>query len=164
MPVNGVWHFILWLHYLALSLWIGGITFLCAAAAPAAHTSMASKAVAGEIVGKILHRLNRIELAACLILLGTSFSAFRFIHVYAQGLSFLILLILLMGLLTFFYAFHLTGRMNSLKEKIPTLGALSANHAAKIEFDRLHRIYVRLMSLNLVLGLVVLYGSVVILK
>ena len=54
--------------------------------------------------------------------------------------------------------------MESLKEKISTLDALSANNAAKIEFGRLHKIYVRLMSLNLLLGLAVLYLSVIILR
>lgn len=163
MPANGLWHFILWIHYLALSLWIGGITFI-SLAAPAIHGSMASKAVAGQIVGRILKRLNPVEITCALVLLTTSLCAFRFVRGKEQWLGCLILVITLMGLLSAFYTFHLTPRLESLKEQIPTLEALSPVHAAKIEFDRLHRIYVKLMTLNLALGLVVLYGSVVILK
>ena len=163
MTSSGIWHFIQWVHYLALALWIGGITFL-SSIAPIVHHTIASKAVTGEIIGKILKRLNTIEILCCLILFGTSFSSFRFVSGREQLLWYLVLVIFFMGLLTFFYTFHLTSRLESLKEKIPTLDTLSTNHAAKIEFDRLHRIYVKLMSLNLVLGLAVLYGSVVILK
>ena len=164
MPGSGVWHLILWIHYLALSLWIGGIIFLSGVVAPTAHHSMASRALAGEIVSKILKRLNRIELISCSLLLTTSFSSYRFIKTSEQSLCYLILAIGAMGLLTSFYTFYLTPRMESIKETIPTIDAVSSSHASKIEFDRLHRIYVKLMSLNLVLGLFVLYGSVVVLK
>ncbi len=163
MLASGIWNFIQWIHYLALSLWIGGITFV-SIAAPAIHHSMASRAVAGQIVGKILKRLNPIEITCALILLATSFSSFHFVHAKEEWLFYLIAVILLMGFLSAFYAFHLTPRLESLKEQIPTLDALSSAHAAKIEFDRLHQIYVKLMTLNLALGLVVLYGSVVVLK
>lgn len=164
MSPSGIWNFILWLHYLALALWIGGISFLCLVAAPVVHRSMASRAVAGEIVGKILRRLNLIEFGSCLALLGTTFSSFHFVTGRESLLWNLIFSILFMGFLTAFYSFHLTPRMDSIKEKIPTFDALSSHHAAKIEFDRLHRIYVKLMSLNLALGLMVLYSSVVILR
>ena len=164
MPVSGAWHFILWTHYIALALWIGGITFVSAVAAPATHRSMASKAVAGEIVSRILKRLNGVEFGSCVVLLFTSLASFHFVVGQERLLWNLILAIGFMGLLTSFYTFYLTPRMDSLKEKIPTLDTLSAHHGAKMEFDRLHAIYVKLMSLNLVLGLIVLYGSVVILK
>jgi hypothetical protein len=153
-----------WLHYLALSLWIGGITFLSAAAAPAAHSSMASRAVAGQIVAKILRRLNAIELVCCTLLLVTSLSSFRFVRERQSWLWYLILVILLMGILTCYYRFYLTPRLESIKEEVPTLETLSPEHPSKVEFNKLHRLYVKLMSLNLVLGLMALYGSVVILK
>lgn len=163
MLASGIWHFIQWIHYLALSLWIGGITFV-SLAAPAIHGSMASKAVAGQIVGRILKRLNPVEITCALVLLATSFCSFRFVRGKEPWLMGLIAVIVLMGLMTSFYTFHLTPRMESLKEQIPTLDALSSTHAAKKEFDRLHRIYVKLMTLNLALGLLALYGSVVVLK
>ena len=164
MPASGIWNLILWIHYTALALWIGGISFLCLVAAPVVHHSMASKAVAGEIVGKILKRLNVIELGSCFVLISTTLTSFHFISGREKLLWDLMLGVIFMGILTVFYAYHPTPRMDSMKEKIPAFDSLSANHAAKIEFNRLHRIYVKLMSLNLVLGLMVLYGSVVALK
>lgn len=54
--------------------------------------------------------------------------------------------------------------MRALKEKVPTLDALSTGNPIKLEFDHLHKVYVKLMSFNMVLGLAVLYGSVVVFR
>ena len=159
-----VWWFIQWIHYLALTIWIGGIVVFSAVVAPVIHRSMVSKALAGEIAGSILKRLNLVEVFCFLLLIATSFSASVFISGDLKALWYLIFSVMMMGILTAYYAFHLTPRMKSLREKIPALDELLESNPAKVEFDRLHRIYVKLMSLNLVIGLAVLYGSVVFLK
>ncbi len=164
MSTDGVWYFIQWFHYLALSLWIGSITFFSAVAAPSIHRSMTSRALAGELVGTMLRRLNVIEIGCCLFLLATSFLSLRFLRERQSWVWYLILVILLMGLLTSFYTFHLTPKMEAVKEKVPGFDTLAKDHPAKVEFNRLHRLYVQLMSLNLVIGLGVLYFSVVIFK
>lgn len=164
MDAANVWNFIRWIHFLALSLWIGGITFLSSIAAPAAHRSMAAKVVAGQIVSNMLKKFNMVELTACLVLMVTSFSAFRFIPFRKEWCWALIGVILLMGCLTSFYAFSLTPQMDSIKEQTPVFDTLPAGHSAKVRFDRLHRMYVRLMGLNLMLALGVLYGSVILFK
>src|SRR5437016_4332836 len=114
MPASCVWNFILWIHYLALSLWIGGITFLSAIAAPSAHRSMASRAIAGEIVGSMLKRFNWVEMVCCLILITTCASAFRFVAEHKQRLWILIAILVLMGLSTYFYAFSVTPQMDAI--------------------------------------------------
>jgi len=164
MSTNLIWPILQWFHYLALSLWIGGIAFLCAVAAPAAHHSIASRAVAGQIVARILKRLNVIEIACCLILIVTTFSSLRLIHQKHHWLWILIAVILMMGCLTTFYTFYLTPKLEAIKAEVPTLDSLSVDHPSKLEFHRTHKLYVRLMGLNLILGLFVLYGSVVVLK
>ena len=161
MNATHVWNFIQWIHFLALSLWIGGIIFLSGIAAPAVHRSMAAKAVAGEIVGNILKKFNGVELTACLLLIVTSFSALRFIQVKKEWCWALIGVILLMGCITSFYAFYLTPQMDLIKEQTPLLNTLSEDHSAKVHFNRFHRLYVSLMGLNLMLALGVLYGSVI---
>ncbi|MBI3306977.1 MAG: DUF4149 domain-containing protein [Candidatus Omnitrophica bacterium] len=164
MPTSGVWHLILWIHYLALAFWIGGITFFAAAVAPVIHRSMIAKALVGDVISKTLKRLNIIELTACLTLLATTISASHFSRGHDRYLNSLILLEITMGLTTLFYTYLLAPRMEALRDKIPTLDMLSSNQAVKIEYDRLHKIYVRLMSLNLALGMILLYASVAILK
>lgn len=162
--MNILWNFIQWLHYLALSLWIGGIVFLSAGVAPSVHSSVASRAVAGQIVGKALKRLNMIELGACAFLIVTCFLAFRFVQNKQGWIWILILLVLLMGAITSFYSFQLAPKMEAIKQSVPTLDTLSAEHPSKVEFNHMHQLYVRLMVVNLILGLVVLYGSVVVFK
>ena len=164
MPAEKVWHFIQWCHYLALSLWVGGIALLSGVVAPAVHRSMASRVVAGEIVAKVLRRLNIIEIACCFVLLATSFLSFRFITIQKNILWLMIVMVLLMGGLTGFYSFYLAPQMASIKASVSTLDSLSENHPSKIQFNQMHRLYVILMSLNLILGLVVLYSSVIVLR
>ena len=159
-----MWNFLVWLHYLAIVLWAGGITSLAGIAAPAIQRSMASRAVAGEIVGAMLRRFNVVEIACFLILLVTSLSARSFVFERKSWLWIIMLIIVVMGISTCFYSFHLAPRMHALKEKVPTLEALSENHPVKLEFDHLHKVYVKLMSMNLVFGLAVLYLSVLIFK
>ena len=108
MSATAVFSFIQWLHYLALSLWIGGITFVSAVAAPAAHRSMASKAIAGQIVGDMLKRLNAVEMICAGLLLVTSFSSMRFIQYHRHLLWVMVFFIILMAMMTSFYAFSVT--------------------------------------------------------
>ncbi len=164
MPASGVWNFLQWVHYLAIVLWAGGITFLAGIAAPVIHRSMTSRSLAGELVGAMLRRFNMIEIVCWLVLLVTSISARHFVFERKSWLGALFVMVLVMGIFTCFYSFHLSPRMRAIKEKVPTLDALSANNPDKMEFDHLHKVYVKLMSFNLVLGLAVLYTSVVIFK
>jgi hypothetical protein len=164
MSAESVWNFIQWVHYLALSLWIGGIAFLSGIAAPAAFRSMASRTVAGEIVGKMLKQLNHLELICVMILLVTCFSAFQFVIDHKNKIWLLISILIFMGMITSFYSFHLSPQMQSLKEGTPTFDSLSKDNPIRAEFNRMHRLYVMLMGLNLLLGAGVLYGSVVVFK
>ena len=98
-----------------------------------------------------------------MLLLVTSFSSFRFIT-DRRLLTVVITLVLLMGILSSFYAFQLAPKMQGIKERTAAFETLPADNPDKMVFNRLHKLYVRLMSLNLVLGLVVLYVSVILLK
>ena len=164
ISAESILDFIRWLHYLALSLWIGGIVFLSFIAAPAAHRSMASRTLAGQIVSGMLKRLNVVELVCCSVLLGTGFSSLRFMMDNSKEIFGLIAVIILMGSATLFYTFRLTPQLESIKERVPTLDSLSPENPDKKEFSRLHKLYVRLMSMNLLLGLTALYVSVGVLR
>ncbi len=164
MPTSSIWNFIQWVHYLALLLWVGSIAFFSLVVAPSVHHSVASKAVAGDIISKILKRLNILEFTCCLFLITTGLAFFHFTPEKCRVVSYLILTVIFMGFLVVFYALYLTPRLEALKTRIPTLEMLPENHPARSEFNHLHRLYAKLMSLNLVLGLMVLYASVVILR
>ncbi len=163
MPVSDVWHFIKWIHYLFLSLWIGGIVSASIVAAPAIHRSMISKPLAGEIVRTLFKRLNQLELLSFFFVFITTFVSVRFVE-NDRGVGMLLVTFFTMGLLTAFYAFHLSGHLAAVRESTAGFDNLPAEHEARKRFGRLHRLYVRLMSLNLILGMAALYGSVVILN
>jgi len=65
---------ILWIHYAAFSVWIGGIATVVFVAILACHKSMAMKVVAGEIVSRMLKGLNRAKLGSCIFFLGNTLS------------------------------------------------------------------------------------------
>ncbi len=163
MPASGVWSFIEWVHYLFLSLWIGGIVTACVIATPVVHRSMISKPLAGEIVREIFRSLNQLELMSFFFLVITTFASMRFAGNEAK-VWLLLLTIVTMGLLCSFYAFYLSARLSAVREDTAGFESLPAEHPSKKRFGRLHRLYVRLMSLNLILGMTALYGSVVIFK
>ncbi len=161
MSAAGVWNFVQALHYLAITLWVGGIVFLSAVAAPSIHGSVISRALAGQVVRRMLERFNMMEFGACFFLVATSLSAVRFVS-FKRGCLGLALAAVLMGLVTSFYALRLGPRMEHLKTSVPVFETLSETDPARVEFKGLHHLYVRLMGLNLVLGLGLLYGSVTI--
>lgn len=161
MSASGVWNFLQTLHYLSISLWVGGIVFLSAVAAPSIHGSVISRALAGQVVRRMLERFNMIEFGACFFLIATSLSALRYVS-FKRGCVGLALAAILMGLVTSYYALSLGPRMERLKASAPVFETLPETDPARVEFKALHHLYVRLMGLNLVLGLGLLYGSVVI--
>lgn len=114
--------------------------------------------MAGEIVGKVLAKLNRIEIVCFSVLLGTLSSALHFAGYNRETLG-LFGAVAVMGVLTFFYAFQLTPKMRELREGTPGFYDLNPEHPVKKEFGKLHRFYVRLMSMNFLLGLGVFYVS-----
>ena len=159
MPASDVWRFMEWIHYLFLSLWIGGIVSVSVIAAPAIHRSMISKPLAGEIVRDMFKRLNQLELLSFFFLIITTLVSRRFVTDEAK-IWMLFLTIFTMGLLSAYYAFYLSPRLSAVREGAAGFESLPPEHPSKRKFASLHRLYVRLMSLNLILGLAALYGSV----
>lgn len=157
-----IWDWIRWVHYLALSLWIGGIFFFAAAVVPSVHGSMAAKAVAGQIVAQTLKRLNTLEMMCGLLVIATLVLARHFVEA-AMPLNALLAVVLVMVGLTFFYTFALTPKMERLR-LTSGFESQTEDQDMRQEFRSLHRLYTRLMAFNLVLGAVVLYGSIVLLS
>jgi uncharacterized membrane protein len=159
MSPQSAWHLVLWVHFLAIALWTGGIFSVASVAAPAVNRSMASKALAVQILSHMLRRLNFLEFMCFFLLIVTTCSGYRFIPEHTQAVWKILFCILVMGAISVYYTFVLTPKLEILKERIP---ALAQDMPARAEFDRLYRIYVGCLALNEALGLVLLYQSVVI--
>lgn len=163
MEAEPIWHLIQWIHYTALGLWVGGIFFIGAVMAPSVHNSMASRGVAGQIVGNGLRRFNTIEIFLCVLLLSTVVLSHPF--VYGKNrfeLACVFLLILWMGVVTCFCRYYFMPKMQAIRENVPTFDATEESQSSeKKRFQTLHSLYTWGMRLNLILGLGVLYGSIV---
>lgn len=158
MTAQDAWHLVLCVHFLALSFWTGGIFFMAAIGAPSAYRSMASHAVASQIVGGMLKRLNGIEFMCCFLLLITSFSAFRFVPGAENSIWKLIIGVLLMGGFSLYHALVLMPKLDAAQERIP---AMAQDMPGRARFDTLYKRYVGLMAVNGALGIVLIYQSVV---
>ncbi len=158
MSAETVRHFLLWIHYGVLGGWADGIFFMIFAAGPALDYSMVSKALSAQIQGHIFRRFNFAALGACFLLLAIISSFFHFIPGKSAGLLKLFFSTAVMGIFTAYSVFGLLPRMEHLKETIP---ALSLESHGQREYDRFLRVYRGLQLLTGLLGLFILYGSVV---
>lgn len=157
MSAESVRHFLLWIHYGLLGGWVGGIFFTAFAANPALDYSMVSKALSAQIQGRMFRRFNLAALGACFLLLTVIYSFFHLIPGKTAAIWKLLFSTGVMGIFTAYSLFALLPRMEDLKEAIP---ALSIESQGQREYDRLLHVYTGLQLLTGLLGLFILYGSV----
>ncbi len=157
------------LEILALSIWVGGIVFLTFITAPSAFR-MLPPHDAGLLVGAMLTRLHLFGYFAALLFLGMrvigalltapteSFSRASLVVRPA------VLAVLLMFLLTVIAQQGVRPRMDAARaEMVATSGTVERapkDSPLRAEFDRLHRISVRLEGAVLLLGLAAMFLSV----
>ena len=161
------------LRSLILGTWIGGIVCAGILTAPAIFSKISSRTVAGTVFGEVLRRLNKFELV-CIILLilltvsvriGSSVVNEKIWKKKALIVSDASLL--LMFCFWFYYAQIITPEMERLKAAIPSFDvtieqlekdpARSEELIARKRFDFLHKRYSRVMSGNMVLGVVMFF-------
>lgn len=159
MNAEEVRGFLLWFHFGLLGGWAGGIFLMLFAAGPALDYSMVSKALSAQIQGRMFRRFNLAALFTCFFLFGTLYSFSYFVPEKSAGLWKLFFCTAVMGLFTAYSLWGLLPRMEHLKEGIP---ASSSDSSGQREYDRLLRVYRGLQALTGLLGLFILYGSVVI--
>ncbi len=162
------------LRSLVLGTWIGGIVCAGIITAPAIFSKISSKHVAGTVFGEVLQRLNKFELV-CIVLLILITVSMRIGSFWKNRTSGLRVKkwrlsdigLLLMFCFWFYYAQILTKEMESLKGAIPSFEvtieqlekdpARSEELIARKRFDFLHKRYSRVMSGNMVLGVVMFF-------
>lgn len=149
---------------IGLSLWVGALFSLGALTAPVIFKSLESRTLAGTVFGRILERLNIFELV-CFLVVGLGFVLVQKnkttrLNKY-WGLGFGLILILWS-----YYSWVLTPEMRQLKKNIVSFDApiekleiSSQEFLWRKQFDRLHKRYSAMMSLNMFLG-IVLMGTV----
>jgi drug/metabolite transporter (DMT)-like permease len=138
--------------YAGCIVWFGSLMFFGIGVASVIFKILPSKDLAGALNGVILHRLNMLELAgATLIGIGIALVASR---VGGRDIrTSALLLVLMLGALCA-YALVITAEMNTLRAQINSFDAPSTASLALVQkFRTLHQWYSRLVSGNIMLGL-----------
>jgi uncharacterized membrane protein len=144
-----------WLELLGLAVLIGGMIILGALVAPTVFGTLPPMSTGGEVMSTLFIRFNTVVVYICFgmiligflgkLALGGLGRKLRFI----EGISLLIMLVV--GI---YVGSFLTPRMDQLRHmRIQD----PSNHQAIEEFGAGHQLSEKLFSVNLLLGLVVLY-------
>ena len=143
------------LSAIALALWTGGIAFLSFGTAPVAFRVLDSPQTAGKVVGEALHRLNRIEIVCALVLVIALGLEFALVGVRSNVHVIRAVVVVMMALLMLTYTYWVSPQLVDLRER-----GTEGDEGLKSQFDALHKLYVRMMALNLLLGLGAIFLSV----
>jgi uncharacterized membrane protein len=145
------------LQVFALGTWVGSIVYLSFVVAPGAFATLKDRDQAGAIVSYSLSRLHFLGLVAGILYLVLGFFLVRGMKDLLQPAT---LGVLLMILLTMFSQARVTSRMHDLRVQMVSVEATPKDSPARVEFDRLHGMSVKLEVAVLLLGVVSLFFTV----
>jgi hypothetical protein len=146
-----------YLEFLSLGTWLGSIIYLSFVVAPGAFSTLASRDQAGAVVGMALGRLHVLGLVAGIVFLTSRV-------VLARSLSALVapaaLAVILMLGLTLISQYGVAPRMAQLRAEMVSVDRTPEDHPLRVQFNRLHRVSVRLEVIVLLAGLAALFFAV----
>lgn len=141
-------------EFLCLSLWLGSDVFLSFVVAPGAFGVLASRDQAGAMVGYALYRMHFAG-----VVCGVVFLVSRLVRTraFASFVTPAALCVFLMIVLTVVSQHVVSPRMAVLRTQMGSIQATPAESPSRVEFDRWHRVSVRLESGVLLAGLAGMY-------
>ncbi|MBI3610044.1 MAG: DUF4149 domain-containing protein [Nitrospirae bacterium] len=147
--------FFIWLELLGLGVWIGGMVILGAVVAPTVFNAVKPVEMAGDAMSLVFHRFNGEWVFVCIGLVVLGFVG-KWLTAPPQGMRMrieaaLIIVLVLSGL---YIGAILGPRMQTLRQITLTD---RSNGMAVAEFDHKHKRSVQLFSVNILLGLAVLW-------
>ena len=145
------------LEVFALGTWLGGIVLLSFAVAPGAFATLGSRTEAGALVGLVLGRLHVFGVIAGIVYLVAALALGRSLAALVRPAA---LAVILMVALTAASQWGVTSRMAALRAQMGSVDRTPVESPLRVEFDRLHKISVRLEGSVLLLGLVALFLTV----
>jgi uncharacterized membrane protein len=145
------------LEVFALGTWVGGIIYLSFVVAPAAFISLGSPHQAGSLVGLVLGRLHILGLVAGVIYLAAAAGLGRSLSALARPAA---IAVILMWFITLVSQRWVSPRMAGLRAEMGSVDTTPRDNPLRIQFDRLHRVSVRLETSVLILGIAAIYLTV----
>jgi uncharacterized membrane protein len=154
-------HFI---HFLLLSIWIGGISIFSFVTAPAIFKTSPSREQAGKVVGEILRSFTWVQVV---VVVGL-FLTFHFLFggtLFKNRLAVVTLAVLVaMAVFLVLCSFVLGPQMEKIRASTPDFYRLTKDNPIRIAYQRFHSRYVRLTATNLFFGLFLLGSSLLVLR
>lgn len=147
-------------HLLALSVWVGGSVMVGAIVAPTLFRRVKSRRTAGELMGEILRKFDRVILfcAAALVVTGiikywswenlTPWNLIRYLAILVMTAGGLYSALVISPQLNEWLASP-SGEKGEGRARTP-------GESPRSDFNQLHHASVRLMTLNLVCGVIAL--------
>jgi uncharacterized membrane protein len=141
----------------ALGTWVGSIIYLSFVVAPGAFGVLQSRDQAGAMVGYSLARLHYLGMIAAVLYLVASLALAPSLKTFLQPAM---LGVILMFALTGLSQTQVTPRLAELRTEMVSVDATPKDNPSRVEFDRLHRVSVRIEVVVLVLGIAALFCTV----
>ena len=152
-----------YVYVLALVVWLGGMVVLGAVVAPTtfqvlqASEPVAGRALAGELFGVTLARFHYIAYGAGVILL-LSLVAMAVLGPRPPHFLIRSVIVTVMLAVALYSGFVVLGSIEQIQQEVGTLPSrLPASDSRRLQFDALHQLSTRLMMVNMVAALVLLY-------
>ena len=148
------------LENLGAGVWVGALLTFGFAVAGTLFRGLPSITLAGEMNARILHKLNLIEAGAAIAMaLAALFFLVQPSERTLVRFSKALVLVLMTSALVYYGAF-LADRMEYLRAEIGDFDQFDvAKQSFRDEFNRLHKVYTRLVGANLLMGLTFLLLS-----
>jgi uncharacterized membrane protein len=142
---------------LFLGLWVGGLVFLAAFTAPVVFKAFESSAIAGSVVAVIIQKFSQMEYMLALVLF---FAAIALLLITEKNWvrTYVSIVLVLMFLFVTLYAKVWRPQMSVLRVQVSSFDVPPEQDSspARQEFEKLHRRYTVLVTVNLLLGVSVL--------
>jgi len=152
-----------YVYVLALAVWLGGMVVLGAVVAPSIfQTLQASEPVTGRLLagaafGAILARFHYVAYGAGALLLVT-LAAMALLGPRPRGFAVRSAIVASMLLVALYSGAVVLREVDSIQQEVGALpSSLPADDARRIRFDDLHQLSTRLMMINIVGALALLY-------
>jgi uncharacterized membrane protein len=152
-----------YVYMLALVVWLGGMIVLGAIVAPAtfqvlqASAPQIGRTLAGELFGVVLARFHYIAYGAAAVLLLTM-AAMALLGPRPRGVAVRGVLVAVMLAVAVYSGVVVTGRINAIQRDVGGLPSLlPADDARRVRFDELHTLSTRLMLVNVIGALALLF-------